>query len=89
MQEALVYIKNNLIDTDGGMYLKVNSLIKVNNVIMGSNNITLRKVNIKPYGCDKMFMDKELIENKLYQIIDQFNERKITSTKFYSILLNK
>ena len=34
-------------------------------------------------------MDKELIEDKLYQIIDQFNERKITSTKFYSILLNK
>ena len=34
-------------------------------------------------------MDKELIENKLYQVIDQFNERKITSTKFYSILLNK
>ena len=34
-------------------------------------------------------MDKELIEDKLYQIIDQFNERKITSTKSYSILLNK
>ena len=25
----------------------------------------------------------------LYQIIDPFNERKITSTKFYLILLNK
>ena len=36
-----------------------------------------------------MLMDKELIEDKLYQIIDQFNERKITSTKFYAILLNK
>ena len=34
-------------------------------------------------------MDKELIEDKLYQIIDQFNERKILSTKFYSMLLNK
>ena len=34
-------------------------------------------------------MDKELIEVKLYQIIDQFNERKMTSTKFYSILLKK
>ena len=29
-------------------------------------------------------MDKELVEDKLYQIIDLFNERKITSTKFYS-----
>ena len=31
-------------------------------------------------------MDKELIEDKFYQITDQFNERKITTTKFYSIL---
>ena len=29
-----------------------------------------------------MYMDKELIEDKLYQIINQFNYRKITSTKF-------
>ena len=34
-------------------------------------------------------MDKELVEDKLYYIIDQFRERKITSSKFYSILLNK
>ena len=61
----------------------------INNIITGSNNITLRKVNLKPYRFDKMYMDKELIGNKLYQIIDQFNERKIASTKFYSILLNK
>ena len=31
-------------------------------------------------------MDKELIKDKLHQITDQFNEREITSTKFYSIL---
>ena len=68
------------------MYLKVESLIEINNIITGSNNITLRKVNIKPYGFDKMYMDKELTEDKLYQTIDQFNERKFTSTKFYSIL---
>ena len=27
---------------------------------------------MKPYGFDKMYMDKELIEDKIYQIIDQF-----------------
>ena len=85
MQEALDYIKNNLIDSDGGMYLTVDSLIEIN-IITGSNNITLRKINVNPYGFDKMYMNKELIEDKLYQIIDQFNEKKITSTKFYSIL---
>ena len=36
-----------------------------------------------------MHINKELIENKLYQIIDQFDESKITSTRFYSIFLNK
>ena len=78
-----------MIDSDGDMYLTVDSLIEVNNIITGSNNINLGKVNIKPYGFDKIYMGKELIEDVLYEIIDQFNERKITPTKFYSILLNK
>ena len=82
IQKALVYIENNLIDSDGGMYLTVDSLIELNNITTGSNNITLRKFNLKPYGFDKTYIDKELIEDKLYQIIHQFNERKITSTKF-------
>ena len=34
------------------MYLTVNSLIDVNNIRTGSNNITLGKV--KPYECNKM-----------------------------------
>ena len=71
------------------MYLAVDSLREINNIITDSNNITLRKVNVKPYEFDKMYMDKTLTGNKLYQIIDQFNQRKITSRMFYSILLNK
>ena len=63
----MVYIKNNSIDYDGNMYLTVDSLIEINNVITSLNNIALRKVNVKPYGFDKMYMDKDLIEHKLYQ----------------------
>ena len=85
----MVHIKNNLTDSDGGMHLTADSLIEINNMITGSNNITLRKVNLKPCGFYKMYMDKYLIYDKLYQIIDQLNQRMITSTKFYSILLNK
>ena len=48
------------------MYLTVDSLIKIINIVTGSNNITLRKVNVKPYGFDKMYMDKESMEDKLY-----------------------
>ena len=33
-------------------------------------------------------MDKDLIEGKLYQLIDQFNERKINHKDFYSELLD-
>ena len=76
LHKALVGIESNLTDSDGGMYLTVDSLT-------GSNNISLRKVNVKQYGFDKMYMDKDLKEDKLYQIIDQFDERKLTPTKIY------
>ena len=89
MQEALLYIKNNLIDADSDMYLTVNSLIEINIIKTDSNNITLKKVYVMPYGFDKIYIDKKLIADRLYQIIDQFNDRKIISTKFDLILLNK
>lgn len=54
------------------------SLIEVNDITTGSNNITLRKINIKPNRLDKMYMEQNLIEDKLHQIIDKFNERNIT-----------
>ena len=50
-------IKNNLIDSDNNRYFTGDSLIGINNIITGSNNITLKKVNIKSYGYDKMYMD--------------------------------
>ena len=49
-------------------------MIEINNIISGSNNIILRKVYVKLYGFDKMYMNKDLIEDKLYQNIDQSNE---------------
>ena len=82
MKKTLSYTENNLMDLDGNMYLTVDSLIKINNIITGSNNITLRKVNVKPSGFDEMYMDSDLMENKLYQIIYQLNERKIMSVRF-------
>ena len=52
------------------MYLSVNSLVEINTIITGSNNITLRKLNVKPYVFEKLYMDKESIEYNLYKIID-------------------
>ena len=81
LKNPLVYIKNYLIDSDDNMYLTVKD---INNIVIGSNNITLRKVNVMASGHDKMYMDKDLIEDKLYQLVDQFNERKINHRNFYS-----
>ena len=81
--------ERNLIESDGGMYLTVGTLLEINNIITDSNNITLKHANAKPYGFDKMYMGKEFIEDKLYQIINHFNERKITSKTLHSILFSK
>ena len=36
------------------MYFIVDSLTEINNIITGSNNITLRKHNVKAYRFNKM-----------------------------------
>ena len=35
-----------------------------------------------------MYMDKDLIEDKLYQLVDQFSEQKTNHRAFTSTLLN-
>ena len=44
LQGDMIHIKRNLIDTDGGIYLTVDSLIEQNYMITCPNNITLRKL---------------------------------------------
>ena len=67
------YIEKNLIDFDGNMQLSVDSMIEINNMITGSNNITLTKVNVNPYRFDKIYMDKDVIKDKLYLLMRQKN----------------
>ena len=77
LKKAVAYRKNNLFDFKKTIYLNVDSLIDINNVMTGSNNIALRKVHVKPDGYEKMYMDKDLIEDKLYELIDPFNEKTL------------
>ena len=44
----------------------IDCLIGKNSIITGSSKITLTKVHVKRYGFDNMYMDKDLIEDKLY-----------------------
>ena len=50
------YIENNLIDSKYNMYLTSDSLTEINSILAGSNNITLKEVNAKRYGFDKMYL---------------------------------
>ena len=49
LQKALVYKESNSIDSDDGRYLAADPLIEMNDIITGSNNISLTKVDVKPY----------------------------------------
>ena len=50
LKKDSICIENNLIGSDNDICLTVDSLIDISNAITGSNNFTLRKVNVKPYG---------------------------------------
>ena len=88
----MIYIKIEMIYSDGNMHqtvIQLASLIELNNIISISNNITCRKFNVKPIAFDRKYVDKDLIEHNIYQIIEQLNKRKISLAKFYSTLLKK
>ena len=88
MQTALEYWNTYLIDKNGKLFLTVDSLITLNNIITHSQNLFLRDVNAKPAGFDKMYFDKSLFEQALYLLVDKFNERKVTHNQFCNIFLD-
>ena len=69
-------------------FLTVDLLITLNNIITGSPNITLRDINVKPAGYNKTYMDKSLIEPALHQLVNEFNETKLTCKQFCNIFVN-
>ena len=60
----------------------------MNNVITDSKNLFLWDTNVKPTGFDKMYLDKTTIELALYQLVDEFNKRKVTHNQFCNIFLD-
>lgn len=47
-----------------------------------------RKVNVKSNGQDDLYMNNDLTQDKLCQLIDQFSERNIDHRDFYFVLLD-
>ena len=89
MVQAYKYIQRELLTTDGDLFLTVDSLITLNNIITNSNNILLRQTNVKAAGYNKQYMHFNYIESELYRLIDQFNDRYISKRYFIKKFLNE
>ena len=89
MIRACNFKDNELINNDGDLYLTVDSLIRINNLITDSHNIQLRQINVKPAFHDKQYMDFTRIESELYTLVDKFNERQRTPRRFFNTFLDK
>ena len=87
MKEALKYKQKYLQNQDGDMFSTFNSLIQLNNLIIGANNTEQGKVNVKPARCPKYCNPNypwHCIESSLYILLDNFNDRFITKIFVYN-----
>ena len=87
--QARIYKDKELITADNDLLLTVDSLITLNNIVTGSQNLSLRSVNVRPAFHKKQYMDFTKSEFELYKLVDAFNDRYITIRQFYHIFLNE
>ena len=89
MKYACNFKNQELINKDRDLFLTVDSLIRINNIITNSHNLHLRRHNVKPAGYNKQYMDANRIEAELYSLVDKFNNRRITPRAFCDTFLDK
>ena len=87
LKSALEFKRKELVDQSGRVYLTLDSLIQMNNIITNSNNFHLRKVAVRPAGSNKKYMDIYSIEPTLLGLIDTFNLGKIRPKTFADVFL--
>ena len=88
MIQAARFKKNHLLTEDGDLFLTVDSLISINNIITNSNNLTLRQCEVKPAGYNMQYMNSGKITSELYSLVDKFNERQISAVAFCKTFLD-
>ena len=87
LKAAYNYKNQYLIDSKGSLFLTVDSLIQLNNIITGSN---LRIYHVRPAGYrSKKYMTTDKIEASLYGLIDDFNDRRILHRFFCQTFLDQ
>ena len=71
------------------MFLTMDSLIRLNNIITRSKNAHLRTHNVKAALCSKYYMEHDKIEVALYSLVDNFSDRRITHKQFVHLFLDQ
>ena len=89
MKYASDFKNQELINKGGDLFLTVDSLFRINNIITNSHNLHLRQHNVKPAGYNEQYMDTSRIEAELYSLVDMFNDRRITPSLFCDTFLDK
>ena len=89
MKYARDFKNQEPINKDGDLFLTVDSLIRINNIITNPHNLHLRHHNVKPPGYNKQYMDASRIKTELYSLVDKLNDRRITSRTFCDTFLDK
>ena len=85
MENALAYKRK--LKTRGQLFLSVDSLITINNIILNANNFGLRKHDVKPAGYNRKYMSFYHILPALTGLIDNFNAGKIIPKTFVETFL--
>ena len=87
MIKAYNYTSRELLSDEGDLFLTVDSLITINNIITNSRNLDLRQVNVKPAGYERQYMHFKNIKSELYTLVDKFNDRFISRRYFFEKFL--
>ena len=74
LKSAYDFREQYLLDQDGDLFLTVDSLILLNNIVTGSQHTSLRTHNVKPAGFNKQYMEANEIEVALHGLVDDFND---------------
>ena len=86
LRKALSYKKTLCGDGDR-IYLTVDSLITINNIITNSNNFYLQRTNVRAAGTNKQYMDFYSIEPALQGLVDNYNLGRVTPKTFAETFL--
>ena len=87
---TLVYIfkKKILTTSDNDLYLTLDSLIEINDLIINKHNQNLRQTQVRLSGYNFQYMHFSKININLQSLIDRFNGRQLTKTAFVKEFLN-